>query len=30
LDKGKIYDFRYESYLRIRETVQKVVDSIIK
>jgi len=29
LKKGKIYDFRYESYLRIRKTVQKVVDSRI-
>ena len=29
LSNGKIYDFRYESYLRIRETVQKVVDSRI-
>lgn len=29
LDKGQIYNFRYESYLRIRETVQKLVDSRI-
>jgi ribosome biogenesis GTPase / thiamine phosphate phosphatase len=29
LGKGKIYDFRYESYLRMRETIVKLKDSRI-